>query len=175
MKGSPFDSFDFPTGRCVGRPIPKIPGEPVHSYLCEYDRLLPGYKFYLSFENTRCTDYITEKFFLAMRHRVVPVVMGPPKGDYLAAGAPEGAFIHVDDFGSPEDLARYIEYLDANDTAYEEYFGIKENFRSYDFADLVGEDNPACGLCRMLNEERPFAGSKKVDLESFWIKGSGCH
>lgn len=38
------------------------------------------YKFYFSFENSFCRDYITEKFFLMLKYDIVPVVFG--SGDY---------------------------------------------------------------------------------------------
>ncbi len=41
-----------------------------------YDMLERKYKFYLSFENSMCDDYVTEKFFLVMDHNIVPVVYG---------------------------------------------------------------------------------------------------
>jgi alpha-1,3-fucosyltransferase len=45
------------------------------------------YYFYLSFENSICTDYVTEKFFNAMDRKIVPVVIGGT--DYIgSAGAP---------------------------------------------------------------------------------------
>ena len=47
--------------------------------------------------------------------------MGARKEDYLRS-APQKSFIHVDDFESPEDLAKYLEELDRNDDLYNEYF-----------------------------------------------------
>ena len=41
-----------------------------------YDTIEEKYKFYLSFENSICADYVTEKFFKIMGHDIVPVVYG---------------------------------------------------------------------------------------------------
>ena len=40
------------------------------------EKLYAKYKFYFAFENNFCQDYITEKFFLAIRQNIVPVVLG---------------------------------------------------------------------------------------------------
>ncbi|CAH8552868.1 unnamed protein product [Schistosoma turkestanicum] len=85
------------------------------------------YKFYLSFENSLCPDYITEKFFInALSHTVVPVVMGASVEEYKRV-APPHSFIHVDQFQSPAELAKYLNYLDRNETAYNEYFAWRDH------------------------------------------------
>ena len=42
--------------------------------------LADKYKFYLSFENSHCVGYITEKFFYTLKYNIIPVVRGA--GDY---------------------------------------------------------------------------------------------
>ena len=97
-----------------------------------FDNMSPedrqSYKFYLSFENAlHCKDYITEKFWTnALSEGRVPIVWGPSKED-LVRLAPTNSFIHVEDFDSPSALAKYIDYLNRNDTAYREYFQWIEN------------------------------------------------
>ena len=41
-----------------------------------YKETLKDYKFYLSFENSLCQDYITEKFYLALYAGALPIVYG---------------------------------------------------------------------------------------------------
>ena len=43
--------------------------------LC-YDANMENHKFYLSFENAICQDYITEKFFSPLERGLVPIVLG---------------------------------------------------------------------------------------------------
>ena len=35
--------------------------------------------------------------------------------------APPNSYIHVEDFDTPHELAKYLDYLDKNETAYAEY------------------------------------------------------
>jgi hypothetical protein len=51
------------------------------------------YKFYLSFENSICRDYITEKFYQPLLNSMVPVVYGG--ADYEAS---PDSFIDVRNF-----------------------------------------------------------------------------
>jgi hypothetical protein len=80
------------------------------------------YKFYLSFENSNCRHYITEKLFVnALMCNTLPIVMGAHPADY-SRSAPRHSYLHVDWFGSPKALANYLHYLDRNQSAYNEYF-----------------------------------------------------
>ncbi|XP_035705180.1 glycoprotein 3-alpha-L-fucosyltransferase A [Folsomia candida] len=114
-----------------------------------YEYLGHRYKFYLSFENSICQDYITEKFFLALSNGMVPVVHGPSKNTYQNL-APRNSFIHIADFSSLKDLADYLLHLNQNDEAYMKYFSWREDFvvdKTYYF------HRAWCSLCIKLYEE----------------------
>jgi alpha-1,3-fucosyltransferase len=52
-----------------------------HDGLCK-EIIYVEYKFYLAFENSICRDYITEKFFLVLRHPIIPIVLGGGPYEY---------------------------------------------------------------------------------------------
>jgi hypothetical protein len=55
------------------------------------------YKFYLSFENSLCRDYVTEKFYNALQFTAVPIVYGSAS---YSTVAPRNSYIDVRDFPS---------------------------------------------------------------------------
>ncbi|XP_047739532.1 alpha-(1,3)-fucosyltransferase C [Hyalella azteca] len=124
------------------------------------EMLEKDYKFYLAFENSLCVDYITEKFFEAIKYNVVPVVYGL---GYERTQIPKGAYIDVMDFASVQDLASYLLYLDSNDTAYNEYFRWKEEgYKVFEDQNEVYKKT-FCDVCERLHEAE---GGTVVDVNS---------
>ncbi|XP_036412133.1 3-galactosyl-N-acetylglucosaminide 4-alpha-L-fucosyltransferase FUT3-like [Colossoma macropomum] len=89
---------------------------------------ISSYKFYLAFENSLHTDYITEKLWRnALQTGAVPVVLGPSRENYERFLPPD-AFIHVHDFKSPRALAAYLMYLDQNPAQYRRYLAWRQDY-----------------------------------------------
>lgn len=124
--------------------------------------LLRRHKFYLAFENGNCPDYITEKYWEnAIGNDVVPIVMGG--ADYKALAIPN-SYIDVQDFASPKHLADYLLYLDANDTAYGEYFIWKKLYQRV-------APNRACTLCKQLHNVSLYTPPRVYkNMSTFWHK-----
>lgn len=95
------------------------------------DVLLPTISrcyFYLAFENSESSHYITEKLWRnAFMAGTVPVVMGPPRSHYEAVTPPH-SFIHVDDFDSVETMARFLTELAGNEKRYRSYLAWHKNY-----------------------------------------------
>ncbi|XDA76558.1 hypothetical protein R6Z07F_006702 [Ovis aries] len=110
---------------------------------------LSQYKFYLAFENSLHPDYITEKLWKnALQAWAVPVVLGPSRANYEQFLPPK-AFIHVDDFQSPRDLAQYLLALDKDYASYLNYFRWRETLRPRSFSWAL----MFCKACWKLQQE----------------------
>ena len=124
------------------------------------------YKFYLSFENSLCKDYVTEKFFNALHYNVVPVVFGG--ADYWRY-APSDSYINVHDFASVKLLSDYLKYLMANKTAYEQYF----NWQRRNLDHFTPKQTPWCELCEKLHDiSIPKSGYS--DVWHWWVDQGNC-
>lgn len=129
-----------------------------------------NYKFYLSFENSNCKEYITEKFYQNalgyndLNHLIVPIVLGPNKEDYRRL-SPPNSFIHIDEFSSLKDLADYLHRLDEDDSLYGKYFQWKATGRFIDTSFL-------CRLCAMLHWSHANGKQKSyVSVRDWWTEG----
>ncbi len=109
----------------------------------ECDRLLSdSYRFYLSFENSLCPDYVTEKLYRPLAHDTVPVVYG---GSNYSFYLPPGSYINAMDYKSPEDLANYLKKLMIDDALYSNYFKWRDQYQV-----IQSPLDGWCHLCRLL-------------------------
>ena len=125
------------------------------------------YKFTLAFENGVCTDYITEKFWVALQRNSVPIVLA--RDYYSGDVVPPGSFISVQDFPSVKALAEYLLYLDKNDTAYNEHFSWKQKFVSN-----TNFSFPVCEVCDALHDKCLKPKVYYDMFKKFWNKDVDC-
>ena len=105
--------------------------------------LLNRYKFYISFENSVCNDYVTEKYWrVPFHHDSVPIVFGFKFFKELAI---PGSYIDASSFPDMQSFVEYLQYLDRNDTAYNEYFKWRQSYQTANLEPWL------CRLCRMLH------------------------
>eukprot|EP00939_MAST-03C_sp_MAST-3C-sp1_P002882 g2882.t1 len=122
---------------------------------CVESVVLQSYYFYLALENSACRDYVTEKFWRALRLSIVPVVLS---GDWYDDLVPPGynVFVRASDFSTTEELAVYLNNLASDEDRYREYFRwrevpfheLPESFRN----NVAEAEMPWCSLCRKLHE-----------------------
>jgi glycosyl transferase family 10 (putative fucosyltransferase) len=129
--------------------------------------VISGYKFCVAFENSRSVDYVTEKFFEPLIAGSVPVYRGAPNVEDFAPG--EKCFINADDFSGPAELADYLNYLDGDAAAYEEYFkwklqGLRAGFQT--MIDALSEE-PLCRLCDVVAARTAARRERRGEASSF--------
>ncbi|XP_019866722.2 alpha-(1,3)-fucosyltransferase C-like [Aethina tumida] len=115
------------------------------------------YKFYLSFENSLCQDYVTEKLFYLLNYNIVPVVYGGVDYNVMA---PPHSVINVMDFETVPDLVNYLKYLDNNVTEYMKYFEWKKHYT------VKSPKKVMCDLCAKLNQ--PIKTKVYNNIQEWW-------
>ena len=104
------------------------------------------YKFYLGFENSFCSDYITEKFFRYYNLNTIVVVRGG--ADYKRL-LPNGTYINAADYKSFKGLVNYLKQVGSNETLYTNYLKRKDCYKA--FSSITRTCPSFCALCRKLN------------------------
>ncbi|KAK3769115.1 hypothetical protein RRG08_051574 [Elysia crispata] len=125
--------------------------------------LTKNYKFYLSFENTFCRDYVSEKFFNIFEDvDTVPVARGG--ADYKRL-FPSGVFVDSSDFKSPESLGKYLHALARDEKKYVEILQEKNKYTWSGY-----HPNFACDLCQIAH-----TGSPRHVYKDFysWVRAPG--
>ncbi|KAH7975248.1 hypothetical protein HPB49_025310 [Dermacentor silvarum] len=147
-------------GACGRHKCPKSRGD---SCYVDFERT---YFFALAFENSICADYITEKFYNALKYDIVPVVFGGANYSHIA---PNHSFIDALSFESPKDLAKYLIKLSKNYTEYATYLTWKDSY------DIVPWRRRYCELCTKLHSrvERQRLSSYG-DIGAWWFGKGRC-
>ena len=127
------------------------------------------YKFYLALENSICPDYVTEKMFEALKHDIVPVVLGGADYDSIF---PPNSFINMMDFKNMSSLAEYLTKLDTDDALYAKYFTWKSK---YSVKNSKFDTNQAhCDLCQKLHNVGANRSKNAINLEKWFIDEKKC-
>jgi hypothetical protein len=148
-----------------------------------YLDLFASYKFYLAFENSKCNDYITEKYWKIYRPDylfnvdIVPVVRGAQQFQYEQIAYEKSSFINADRFESAKDLGVYLAYLNKNHSAYLEHLEWKVHLVTNITAERKRETvqfvqpnkSPFCAVCEKLHDESFMRKEKKPIKMSDWF------
>ncbi|XP_069136831.1 alpha-(1,3)-fucosyltransferase C-like [Argopecten irradians] len=132
---------------------------------------LKKYKFYLSFENSLCRDYVTEKPFKIYANRyndVIPITRGAD-GRLYQIYLPPGSFINTKDYNSTDQLGHFLNYLSKNETLFWQYFEWRRHYKLQPRA----FKSAFCDLCKRMHEHDVNTRYRRVynDIQK-WFFGS---
>ncbi|KAJ0177377.1 hypothetical protein K1T71_007386 [Dendrolimus kikuchii] len=164
MKYIKVDSY----GKCLNNK--KLPRKFTEDYLNNLDeddflKFTARYKFVIAIENGICEDYITEKFWRAIKVGSVPIYFGSPSiRDWLPNNK---SAILLQDFPSPKIMVEHIKKLLENDSLYEEHLEHKtkqvitnqrliEEYtqRPYQLDALETVERFECFVCKQLHDRK---------------------
>ena len=103
----------------------------------DFEKELPTYRFYLAIENSRCLDYITEKFWHhCAQSEVVCIVGGTTRKNYekLIDG---DSFIHIEDEDDLDKTIAVVNKLLVDNTAYNRFFEWRNRLPPYNYKTLL--------------------------------------
>lgn len=126
------------------------------------------YRFYLAFENSICSEYITEKFWNTLKSDSynIPISLGAKMEEYTRL-SPPNSFLHVRNFTTPKHLADYMHKVAGDDKLFNSYHSWREHFEMYKPA----SEEFDCWLCRMAHQQPP---SNHTSYSQFWSRKKLC-
>ena len=134
-----------------------------------WDMIASKYKFYLSFENSICKDYVTEKFFDPLQRNIIPIVLGG--ADYSKIAPPHS---YIDALqGDPKSLAKLLNKIASNDALYASYFWWKQFYSVGGFSPQDRAKAP-CTVCQMLHQEKVEQEEVYQDMKRWWVGEANC-
>ena len=153
-------------------------GEKLNYADCDSNLLSKNYKFYLSFENSICQDYVTEKLWRIIANKnanVIPVVLG---GANYSAFLPDKTYVDATKFDSPHQLSTYLWKIANDDNLYNEYIRNKLAIEAKPVPMRYGSKSPtyASRLCQYLHDTKGKVTQvgKGGDARQYWSKEEKC-
>lgn len=130
--------------------------------------LVKDYKFFLSFENSLCPDYVTEKFFKYFSYDLIQVVRGGVDYDKLL---PNDTFINTAKFPDAKTVAQHLIDVGSDPTRFTHYLRRKDMYDAY--TENFTYKNSMCELCRKLNHKQLYRNSY-ADIHEYVQKTRQC-
>ncbi|XP_060605748.1 alpha-(1,3)-fucosyltransferase C-like [Ruditapes philippinarum] len=103
------------------------------------------YQFYLSFENSLCQDYITEKFFRYYNLNVILVTRGGADYDHAL---PNDTFINSAHFTTARALVKFLHKVGSSKTLYTDFLRRKDKYFAHELFTMT---TGYCSMCEKLN------------------------
>ena len=122
------------------------------------------YRYYLAFENTLCTDYITEKFFENYDYDILQIVRG---GDLKTRpiNISKEAYISTSDFKDAHALGKYLQSLSQDTNQYANKLKIKDKYRLIHYREVFKKS--MCEICKRLHNLEEYHSVYKNMAEWF--------
>lgn len=103
------------------------------------DKFIKNHRYILSFENSHCEDYSTEKYWYGLRFGAIPIVLSHEKNEYLLI---PNSYINAMNFSHPYYLAKYLRELNKNGSynrfyRWREYYNPRFDTREIDSCEIL--------------------------------------
>ena len=141
-------------------------------------RYLKKYKFVLTFENSLCWDYLTEKPFIGgLNIGSVPIIAtwANISDPYVL---PPGSFIDALNFSTPSKLISYMEKVGEDPKLYNRFFEWRANWTYRLVSQFEGHvpfsDDYFCPLCHRLHELKRHPRLKTITNYTDWYEQEKC-
>lgn len=141
-----------------------------------YQKVEKEYFFYLSFENSICIEYVTEKLFNILNYDVIPIVYGDAhEYEHIM---PNNSYIDATKY-DPKELASLMKNLASNYSLYSSYF----DWKGTHFVDAHSWEEQFCKLCDKLHQDKHQLASdkhqsasdkKKKSFKKWWFEDAKC-
>ena len=124
-----------------------------------------SYPFYLSFENSICVDYVTEKVYKLLDNNMnsIPLVRGD--SDSYSHLLPFGSYINVNYYKSREELVKDMENILKNNSRFQNFFSWRKYYQKLD-------EKPFCTLCNFLHQKNKTKFNRIYDNMDLWLRGN---